>query len=410
MCVLRYTSYMKLSDKYSKRDFPLIIILASVIAFALVYVLHDPLTQLRTIFVDQNLILTSVIFTIILSASVIVSPFTIAPAVPFVAKILSPPVTFILTIVGWTIGSVVAYLVARYGGKDLISKVYPSNRLDHTKYAFSKSPGFFALLQTRLFSQLDNFSYFVGLYTQTSFARFLVVTIVGAFPAAFIFSYSADVFTSGDDLLLFSLMFAIALIALAFVAMRGLNYFEKPARVIVEEKYFNAGEIIAVAALMIFFENRRKKYKIEFSSDIDKRADKHRNHEPGEEVYILGEKLVPREINNIFGAFGNEAGVRGNNIPYGVFGLVWKKYGAGIAGTDALAKDVEQDIVWGVDAEEFGIKQELDAGVFIEQWSLPEIVEKTFTDGSGKTKKVKVKLFPWEELNYVAKVKKAFKI
>lgn len=39
-----------------------------------------------------------------------------------------------------------------------------------------------------------------------------------------------------------------------------------------------------------------------------------------------------------------------------------------------------------------------------------EVVEKQFTDGSGKTKKVKVKLFPWEELNYVAKVKKAFAI
>jgi S-adenosylmethionine synthetase len=39
-----------------------------------------------------------------------------------------------------------------------------------------------------------------------------------------------------------------------------------------------------------------------------------------------------------------------------------------------------------------------------------ETVEKTFTDGSGKTKKVKVKLFPWEELNYVTKVKKEFKI
>ncbi len=37
-----------------------------------------------------------------------------------------------------------------------------------------------------------------------------------------------------------------------------------------------------------------------------------------------------------------------------------------------------------------------------------EIVEKEFKDGSGKTKKMKVKLFPWEELDYVAKVKKAF--
>lgn len=37
-----------------------------------------------------------------------------------------------------------------------------------------------------------------------------------------------------------------------------------------------------------------------------------------------------------------------------------------------------------------------------------EVKEKTFKDGSGKTKKIKVKLFPWEELDYVAKIKKAF--
>ena len=40
----------------------------------------------------------------------------------------------------------------------------------------------------------------------------------------------------------------------------------------------------------------------------------------------------------------------------------------------------------------------------------PETITKEFTDGSGKIKKIKVKLFPWEELNYVAKVKKAFGI
>lgn len=35
-------------------------------------------------------------------------------------------------------------------------------------------------------------------------------------------------------------------------------------------------------------------------------------------------------------------------------------------------------------------------------------VTKTFTDGSGKEKTMKVKLFPWEELNYVDKLKKEF--
>lgn len=39
-----------------------------------------------------------------------------------------------------------------------------------------------------------------------------------------------------------------------------------------------------------------------------------------------------------------------------------------------------------------------------------EVVEKTFNSADGKTKKVKVELFTWEKLDFVDKVKKAFKI
>lgn len=40
----------------------------------------------------------------------------------------------------------------------------------------------------------------------------------------------------------------------------------------------------------------------------------------------------------------------------------------------------------------------------------PQVVEKTFRTPEGKEKKVKVELFTWEKLDYVEKVKKAFKI
>jgi S-adenosylmethionine synthetase len=40
----------------------------------------------------------------------------------------------------------------------------------------------------------------------------------------------------------------------------------------------------------------------------------------------------------------------------------------------------------------------------------PEIKEKTFKTPEGKEKKVKVELFTWEKLDYVDKVKKAFKL
>ncbi len=40
----------------------------------------------------------------------------------------------------------------------------------------------------------------------------------------------------------------------------------------------------------------------------------------------------------------------------------------------------------------------------------PEKKEVTFKDGSGNVKKIKIETFPWEKLDFVAKVKKAFKI
>jgi S-adenosylmethionine synthetase len=40
----------------------------------------------------------------------------------------------------------------------------------------------------------------------------------------------------------------------------------------------------------------------------------------------------------------------------------------------------------------------------------PKIVTKTFTDVSGRSIKVKVELFPWEKTDYVADIKKAFKL
>ena len=40
----------------------------------------------------------------------------------------------------------------------------------------------------------------------------------------------------------------------------------------------------------------------------------------------------------------------------------------------------------------------------------PKLVTKTFTDVSGRSIKVKVELFPWEKTDYVADIKKAFKL
>ncbi len=50
-----------------------------------------------------------------------------------------------------------------------------------------------------------------------------------------------------------------------------------------------------------------------------------------------------------------------------------------------------------------------DCAAYGHMGRVPEKKTLTFTDGSGNSKSVKVETFPWEKLDYVAKVKRAFK-
>lgn len=49
------------------------------------------------------------------------------------------------------------------------------------------------------------------------------------------------------------------------------------------------------------------------------------------------------------------AGERENGIPYASFGLVWKKYGVSICGSEEIAKIIEKKIVEPTDAEDNGV-------------------------------------------------------
>lgn len=51
----------------------------------------------------------------------------------------------------------------------------------------------------------------------------------------------------------------------------------------------------------------------------------------------------------------NGAGIRTNGIPYASFGLVWKKYGNSICGSEEIAQIIEKKIVEPVDAEDNGV-------------------------------------------------------
>lgn len=375
---------MKNFDTKARKNFPWVLLLSFCVAIALVLVFNDPLTYIQRIFAQENLLASSLLYVFVLSISVFVSRFTIAPAVPFVAKILTPELTFILTVIGWGIGASGAFLLGRYGGDSFVRKFYPLERVRANKYRLAKEPNILTLVQTRLFAALDNLSYYIGLKTKTSYATFITASIAGGLPSAFIFSFSADAIVDGNKILLFSLFFAAALIGFAYISFRGLHVFERPAIIYSRRGSFSASEVLAIASLMLFFENRNKQYVIKRVKDfesLDKQVKKLEKLKKKKEMYVIYPTSTYDEVGNIFGTYDGSAGVRGNAVPYTVFGLVWKKYGSSIAGSDIVAKEIEQRLVWGVDAEQSGIEKLPEEGLHIETWTLSEVLEKNVLEG-----------------------------
>ena len=363
-------------DARSEKHFPWIIVLAFFFALAFVLLFENPLEYLRDLFVTRYFESSAVLYTVILSISVVLSPFTIAPAVPFVAKVLGPSATFILTIIGWTIGSSVAFLLARYGGRFPVSKVYPIKRLEKNEYNLSRSPRWLRLLQTRFFAAQDYFSYYLGLSSDISYVRFLIISLLGSIPAAFIFSYSADAIADNDIYTLFVLLFATGLIALSYASFKGITSTKQTSRIYTDIKSMRAGEILATAALILFIESQDKRFILK-RNDLSKNIKKIEKESQKKEIFIISQENICPE--NAMCFFREKEGKRGNNIPYGVFGSLWKQYGAAIAGSKLIAERLDTTLVSGIDAEEAGVVGELDAQ-FIEQWSLSEILEHNFID------------------------------
>jgi uncharacterized UPF0160 family protein len=59
------------------------------------------------------------------------------------------------------------------------------------------------------------------------------------------------------------------------------------------------------------------------------------------------------------------AGARENGIPYASFGLVWKAYGASLAGSEESAKFIDEQLVQGIDGADNGVLNKVaDNGVY----------------------------------------------
>lgn len=118
-------------------------------------------------------------------------------------------------------------------------------------------------------------------------------------------------------------------------------------KVVTHSGSFHADDVFAVATVIL---SLREGEEVEIIRSRDKEV-----IESADYVVDVGLEYNPERKRFDHHQPGG-AGVRENGIPYASFGLVWKEYGEKLAGSNEIARTVEEKLIYFVDAIDNGVR------------------------------------------------------
>lgn len=149
-----------------------------------------------------------IIYLILVIVSIVIAPISVVPFMPLASNLWGWKATALLSILGWTIGAMIAFILARKYGVDLVKNLIDLKKIQKLEKLIPEENLFFTIVLLRMITPVDGVSYFFGLFSRISFKKFTLATIIGITPFAFIISYLGTV-PIIYQILVFSIMFII---------------------------------------------------------------------------------------------------------------------------------------------------------------------------------------------------------
>jgi len=161
-------------------------------------------------YVENNYVLSSLVYVVLLIMSVVVAPFTM-PMFFISGGIFGPFIAAIYNIIGWSIGAVIAFLIARFFKKTFLKRFISFKKIAIYEKKIPQNSEFLGIIFLRMVLPVDVLSYALGVFSNISFARYTVATVIGITPFAIIFAYGGSVLFEGRYLLTFIIMTVVVI-------------------------------------------------------------------------------------------------------------------------------------------------------------------------------------------------------
>ena len=175
----------------SKKAREILIIIIIIFSFIIAsYLSHRYASDLRSAIILQG-ISGSIIYILIMITAVVVAPFETLPLLPVAVTIWGANLAAVFTIIGWSIGALIAFSLARSFGQRLVCRLASKYDIEEWKKLLPEKNIFWLIVLTRIVLPVDIISYAVGLFTKIHWLPYLSATLLGIIPFAFIFAYGA---------------------------------------------------------------------------------------------------------------------------------------------------------------------------------------------------------------------------
>jgi uncharacterized membrane protein YdjX (TVP38/TMEM64 family) len=151
--------------------------------------------------VGENRLMSAGMLAGVMFISTVLAPITVLPMVPVIAPLLGPFTTGLASWIGWTLGAVAAFLIARHGGRPLLHRFIDIEKLTKYESRLPNEAHFFLVLALRLILPVDLLSYALGIFSTVKTTTYTLASGLGILWFSFAFAYLGYAFDSGNAVL-----------------------------------------------------------------------------------------------------------------------------------------------------------------------------------------------------------------
>jgi uncharacterized membrane protein YdjX (TVP38/TMEM64 family) len=169
-----------------RREYLSLAIIATVLMVA-VWFARTHAESLKT-FIDHHAVQGVAVYLTLNILDAVIAPGATLPLIPIASRAWGRMPAALLTTIGWSAGSLVAFYIARRWGSPLVRKLTSMERVKRLRRYVPQRP-FWSVVFLRMIVPMDVISYVLGLFTDMTWWRYGLATALGLTPSAFILTY-----------------------------------------------------------------------------------------------------------------------------------------------------------------------------------------------------------------------------